>query len=139
MIVVDTNVLSELMKPSPSVAVRDWVLARSAGEVYTTSITLAEILYGIERLPDGRRKDLLHDTATEVFGAFADHVIPFHARAAVEYSSVVNERDRLGLPIDGFDAQIASICRAHRAVLATRNGKDFQHTGIDVIDPWQQA
>ena len=115
MIVVDTNVVSELMKPSPSVTVTDWVLARSGRELFTTSITLAEILYGIERLPGGRRKDLLRTTAHGVFDAFGDQVLPFGRRAAVHYSSVVGTRDRLGLPIGGFDAQIASICRTHDA------------------------
>jgi hypothetical protein len=138
-IVVDTNVVSELMRPSPSAVVTGWVRARSERELYTTSITVAEIRYGIERLPDGRRKDLLRTTADEVFGAFVEHVLPFDERAAVRYATVVDERDRGGLPIDGFDAQIAAICRVHQAVLATRNVKDFQDTGIDVVDPWQQT
>ena len=113
------------------------MLARSARELFTTSITLAEILYGIERLPSGRRKELLRTTAHDVFAAFGDQVLPFDRRAAVHYSSVVDMRDRLGLPIDGFDAQIASICRTHDAGLATRNAKDFDHAGVDVVDPWQ--
>lgn len=139
MIVVDTNVVSELMRPSPSAAVTDWVRARTGIELYTTSITLAEILYGIHRLPDGRRKELLRTTASEVFVAFEGQVLPFDSRAAVHYAEVVGSRDQLGLPIDGFDAQIVSICRAHDAALATRNGKDFQHTGVNLIDPWQQS
>lgn len=136
MIVVDTNVVSELMRPSPSPVVVGWV-RRSERELYTTSITLAEIRYGIERLADGRRKELLRSTAEEVFADFEERVLPFDAKAAVLYATIVSDRDRAGLPIDGFDAQIASICRAHRAALATRNSKDFQGTGTDVIDPWQ--
>ncbi len=136
MIVVDTNVTSELMRPLPSPAVTAWVRARSATELYTTSITLAEVRYGIERLPDGRRRDLLRATAKDVFSAFADHVLVFDATAAVEYAEIVSSRDRAGAPIDGFDAQIAAICRAHGATLATRNVKDFHDTGIDVTDPW---
>ena len=93
MIVIDTNVVSELMKPSPSAAVTDWVMARSARELFTTSITLAEILYGIERLPSARRKELLRSTAQDVFAAFGDQVLPFDRRAAVHYSSVVDTRD----------------------------------------------
>ena len=81
MIVVDTDVVSELMKPSPSAAVTDWVLAQSARELFTTSITLAEILCGIERLPGGRRKELLRTTAQDVFDAFGDQVLPFDRRA----------------------------------------------------------
>jgi toxin FitB len=136
MIVVDTNVVSELMRPSPSPVVVGWVRANER-ELYTTSITLAEIGYGIERLADGRRKELLRSTAEEVFADFAERVLAFDVQAAGVYAAVVSGRDRAGLPIDGFDAQIASICRVHRAGLATRNTKDFQDTGIDVIDPWQ--
>ncbi len=136
MIVVDTNVVSELMRPSPSAVVVDWV-RRSEQALYTTSITLAEIGYGIERLADGRRKQLLRSTAEEVFADFAERVLAFDAEAAFAYATIVSSRDRAGLPIDGFDAQIAAICSVHRAALATRNVKDFQDTAIDVIDPWQ--
>lgn len=139
MIILDTNVVSELMKPSPAPAVRDWVLAHPGNELYTTSITLAEIRYGIARLPTGRRRDLLKATADDVFAAFEDQVLPFDAAAAAHYPVIVTRRDHAGLPIDGFDAQIASICHTHDAVLATRSLKDFQDTGIDVINPWQAA
>jgi len=139
MIIVDTNVASELMKPSPSPAVQDWVRARRGDELCTTSITLAEIRYGIERLPAGRRRDLLKATADDVFAAFEDQVLLFDAAAAAHYPTIVTRRDRAGLPIDGFDAQIASICHTHDAALATRNLKDFQDTGIHLIDPWHTA
>jgi len=139
-IIVDTNVASELMKPSPDPVVRDWVRAGGRGnELCTTSITLAEIRYGIERLPAGRRRDLLKSTAEDVFAAFEDQVLPFDAAAARHYPVIVIRRDAAGLPINGFDAQIASICRAHDAALATRNLKDFKDTGIDLIDPWHAA
>lgn len=139
MIVVDTNIASELMKPSPAPVVANWVRDRRADELYTTSITLAEIRCGIERLPAGRRRNLLKETADEVFAAFEGQVLPFDAAAATHYPTIVARRDRAGRPIDGFDAQIASICATHDAALATRNIKDFQDTGIDVIDPWQAA
>lgn len=138
MIVVDTDVASELMKRAPASAVVDWVHAQSGTELYTTSITSAEIRYGIERLPVGHRKALLRRTADQVFGAFQDKVLPFDDTAAMHYAVIVADRDDAGLPIDGFDAQIASICRAHSATLATRNLKDFQGTGIGLVDPWQQ-
>lgn len=127
------------MKPSPNPAVRDWVRARVGDELCTTSITVAEIRYGIERLPAGRRKDLLTATADDVFSAFTEQVLPFDTAAAGHYGVIVTQRDRAGVPIDGFDAQIASICRAHRAALATRNVKDFEGTGIELIDPWTTA
>jgi toxin FitB len=136
MIIIDTNVVSELMLPSPSEMVVGWVRANEP-ELYTTSITLAEIHYGIQRLADGHRKRLLRSTAEEVFLQFEERVLAFDAEAALVYATIVSDRDRAGLPIDGFDAQIAAICRTHRAALATRNTKDFQDTGIEVIDPWQ--
>jgi predicted nucleic acid-binding protein len=114
-----------------------WVRARTGSELFTTSITLAEILYGIARLPDGRRRGLLRTIATEVFATFEDQVLPFDSSAATHYADVVGGRNQIGLPIDGFDAQIASICRAHGAALATRNLKEFRHTDVNLIDPWQ--
>ena len=139
MIVVDTNVIVELMRAQPHEAVVRWSLAQPPGDLYTTAITLAEVLYGIERLPSGRRKALLRETAAEVFTTFADHVLPFDAAAAAEYPLIVDARERMGRPIDGFDAQIASICRFGSSTLATRNTRDFEHTGVDLIDPWNEA
>ena len=139
MIVVDTNVVSELMRKSPDPAVRDWVRAHPGRELCTTAVTLAEIRYGIERLPAGHRKDLLATTADDLFAAFEDQVLPFDAAAATRYAAIVARRDRAGRPIDGFDAQIAAICRAREAPLATRNVKDFEDAGIDIIDPWQSV
>ena len=139
MIVFDTNVVSELMMPAPSPVVVEWVRACSAGDLYTTSVTLAEIRYGIESLPDGSRRRLPRTAVDEVFSTFEEQVLPFDADAAVRYAEVVCERDRAGMPIDGFDAQIAAICRAHGAALATRNVKDFRGTGVEVIDPWQMT
>jgi len=138
-IVVDTNVIAELMRPEPHEAVVRWSLAQAAGDLYTTAITLAEILYGIERLPSGRRRTRLRETAAEVFTTFADHVLPFNAGAAAAYPLVVDAREQMGRPIDGFDAQIASICRFGSSTLATRNTRDFEHTGIGLIDPWDEA
>jgi predicted nucleic acid-binding protein len=139
MIVVDTNVAAELMRPSPPELVRDWVISQAAGVLYTTAITVAEIRYGLDRLAGGRRKDRLQTAADEVFTAFSDYVLPFDADAAVHYALVVTRRDDAGLPIDGFDAQIAAICRARGAALATRNAQDFLETGVDVIDPWMSS
>ncbi len=137
MIVFDTNVISELMRSEPSPVVVGWVRSLRASELYTTSITIAEVRCGIERLPDGSRKQLLTAVADKVFAAFVEQVHSFDVEAATRYAAIVNERDRAGLPIDGFDAQIAAICRSHGAVLATRNLKDFHGTGIEVLDPWQ--
>jgi toxin FitB len=139
MIILDTNVVSELMRPQPAAQVRAWVGARQPGEVGTTAVTVAEIRYGIERLPDGRRKDTLLSAATELFATFGDLVQPFDTAAAAWYGRITARRDGLGLPIGSFDAQIAAICRTRDAVLATRNVKDFEETGVDLIDPWQET
>lgn len=120
MIVLDTNVVSELMNARPDPAVRGWLGAQPVAELFTTSITLAEILYGIERLPAGQRREGLHRMANGVFSAFATHVLPFDEAAAAHCASIVHARDRIGRPIDGFDAQIAAICRTRSATLASR-------------------
>ena len=138
MIVVDTNVISELMRPAPNATVVRWARAHSHRDVYTTSVSLAEIRYGIERLDAGRRKQLFTSAADEIFATFAEYVLPFDRAAAVAYAAIVSARERTGLPIDGFDAQIAAICRTHSATLATRNVRDFAGTGIDIIDPWHE-
>jgi predicted nucleic acid-binding protein len=136
-IVLDTNVVSELMRASPAPVVLAWLRRQVGTELFTTAVTVAEVRYGIARMPDGRRKDDLRRTADEVFGAFPEQVLPFDSTAAEMYADVVANRERAGNPIDGFDAQIASVCRVHRARLATRNVKDFRDTGVEAIDPWQ--
>lgn len=136
MIVVDTNVVSELMRPEPSSTVQAWVIERGHRELCTTAITVAEILYGIERLAEGKRKRTLREAAVEVFSRFAEEILPFDAAAAIVYAEIVDRSDRRGAPISGFDAQIAAICRTHSASLATRNIADFADVGIELFDPW---
>lgn len=137
MIVVDTNVLSELMRPSPSQRVRGWLGEQRASDLFVTAISIAEILYGIERLADGKRKERFADLARELFTEFEDQVLAFDQRAASVYASIVTFREALGAPINGFDAQIAAICATHNAALATRNTKDFENLDIPLIDPWR--
>jgi predicted nucleic acid-binding protein len=139
MIVLDTNVVSELMRQKPAPAVISWLRDQNGTELFTTAITIAEVRYGIARLPDGTRKTRLAEAADEIFASFPDQILPFDVAAATVYAAVVAERDRIGAPIDGFDAQIAAICRARRAHLATRNIKDFNQTGVELVDPWQYA
>jgi len=136
MIVVDTNVVSELMRSSPSELVRKWVESQPARELYTSAVTVAEVLYGIARLPEGRRQEQLRSAASEVFDGFAEQVLAFDAAAAGHYALMVSHRERLGMPIEGFDAQIAAICRARGATLATRNVSDFRETGVEIVNPW---
>lgn len=139
MIVLDTNVVSELMRIEPEPAVLSWIQERSGGGLYTTTVTVAEIRYGIARLPEGRRRESLHQAANEIFAAFPRQVLPFDLAAANAYADVVAVRENVGNPIDGFDAQIAAICRSQAATLASRNTKDFIGTGVALVNPWQEA
>jgi predicted nucleic acid-binding protein len=137
MILLDTNVLSELMKPAPNPRVVRWAASFAATSLYTTSITQAEILHGIRLLPAGKRRAALSQAAEAMFEEeFAGRVIAFGSDAARFYAEIAAERQRLGLPIAHFDAQIAAIARSTAAVLATRNGPDFAHCGVDLVDPW---
>lgn len=135
-VVLDTNVISELMRPAPEPAVVRWVTRLPPGVTSTSAVTLAELRFGVARLPKGRRRALLAQAADEVFDAFADRVLPFDAAAAREYAEVVVEREHRGAPISGFDAQIDAICRVHGAPLATRNVGDFRDLDLVLVNPW---
>lgn len=136
MIVLDTNVISELMRAVPSEEVVAWVRAQRSDELCTTAVSVAEVRYGIARLPAGKRRTGLHAAADDVFGAFADVIVAFDEVAARHYAGVVVEREQQGIPISGFDAQIAATCRSKGAALATRNTDDFAHLGLELISPW---
>ncbi len=137
MIVLDTNVVSELMRTEPAPRVVAWLQQNTDQVLATTAITVAEIQYGISRLPAGRRRATLAVAAAEIFAAFPDQILPFDLAAAHAYADIVSHRDGSGTPIGGFDAQIAAICRTRGADLATRNNKDFTDTGIALTNPWQ--
>ena len=139
MIILDTNVVSELMRPEPSPQVAAWVRDRDRRELRTTSITVAEIRYGIARLPEGRRKQVLLTAASDIFQTFEDQVLPVDATAAEHYAIIASGRERSGKPISGFNALIAAVCRSHGAALATRNFSDFDGTGVEIVDPWAPA
>lgn len=138
MIILDTNVISEIFRPSPERRVVDW-LASLEGDVAITSIALAELLAGVRRLPDGRRREALAGRIEVALAPYrgSGAVLPFDDVAAGRYAGVLVARDRAGAPISTADAQIAAICLAHGAICATRNVKDFQHTGVELVDPWR--
>jgi len=137
MIVLDTNVLSELMRRRPAARVVRWVDEQDARALTVTAVTVAELLYGIARLADGARKtELAAAVDALVREDFAGRVLPFDAAAAEHYAELVAERERQGRPVSTSDGQIAAICRCHDAALATRNVRDFDATGITVHDPW---
>jgi len=139
MIVLDTNVLSELIKPRPADVVVDWVVRHSAVDLYITAITQAEIAYGVRLLPDGKRRDALKRTVEEMFSVdFAGRILPFDAAASIPYADIAAGRRQLGRPISLFDAQIAAIVKSQVATLATRNVVDFVDCGITVMNPWDE-
>lgn len=137
MIILDTNVISEIFRSAPNHRVVAWLEALT-GDVAITAVTLAELLAGVGRLPEGRRKADLStriEVAIEPFRG-SRSILAFDDTAAVHYADVLLARETAGRPISTADAQIAAICLAHEATCATRNLKDFAHTGVDLLDPW---
>ena len=135
MFVIDTNVASELMKPAPAVA--GWIAARDAEELFLTAVSEAELLYGVAILPAGRRRQTLETAMTRWLDrGFADRILPFDSAAASAYAEIAADRRRAGRPIGEADCQIAAISRCRGAALVTRNIRDFEGAGIDVVDPW---
>ncbi|QOR69340.1 type II toxin-antitoxin system VapC family toxin [Ruania alkalisoli] len=135
MIVVDTNVLSEPLRPSPDPLVLAW-LAGHQQQIALTTISIAELLYGARRLPKGRGQSHLLAAIDQLVESAADRLYDFDRAAAASYASLRSERDRAGQPGATEDLMIAGICRVHHASLATRNGRDFLGCGLQLIDPW---
>ena len=140
MIILDTNIISELARPAPDPGVIAWLDSLPADEAAITAITAAELQYGVRRMPDGRRKAELSEAVNALIDAdFRHRVEPFDVLAADQYADVVTRREQAGQPISISDAQIAAICRVLSATLATRNTSDFAGTGVDLINPWKTA
>ncbi|MGH9615600.1 MAG: type II toxin-antitoxin system VapC family toxin [Acidobacteriaceae bacterium] len=139
MIVLDTNVLSELMRPNPSLRVIAWMRQRPRPQMSVTAITEAEIFYGVELLPLGKRRSQFLREAESMFAEdFGGRTLPFDSEAARLYGKIASTRRAIGKPISPADAQIAAIVLAHNATLATRNIMDFEALGIELINPWEQ-
>lgn len=138
MIILDTNVVSELMRPSPEPRVLRWFASQSAEDLHVTAVTMAEILYGIELISTSRRRDVVRAGAEKMFGGvFADHILTYEDRAARAFSQIASSRRRQGKPMAEFDAQIAAIARVHGATLATRNPFVFEGCGVRLVNPWE--
>ncbi|MGA6204043.1 type II toxin-antitoxin system VapC family toxin [Nocardia testacea] len=135
MIIADTNVVSELFKPTPDHHVLTWL--ETSDDVTISTVTIGEIWAGIENLPAGSRRADLATLAAELFDEFGDEVEAYDFRAARIYGRVVTERRRRGRPIGYADAQIAAICLANDCAVATRNVKDFTDLGLTIINPWE--
>jgi predicted nucleic acid-binding protein len=138
MTILDTNVISEALKPLYSPTVKGWLANQPSHGFFTTSVTQAEILFGIELMAPGKRRDSLLKAASVILYEFlAERILPFDTAAAPFYAEIMASRRRSGRPIDKADAQIAAIARAHGYSLATRNTGDFADCGLALINPWE--
>lgn len=137
MIILDTNVVSEPLKPAPDTAVLAWLNAQAPRSLFITSISLAELFAGIENLPAGqRRRALAQSLSTQLLALFADRVLSFDASAATAFANIHTQAKQAGNPIGFADCSIAAIAQAQGFSLATRNLRDFQGTSIELINPW---
>ena len=138
MIILDTNVVSELMKPIPESTVAQWFSQQEKGELKVTAVTQGELLFGALRLPSGRRKDEVLESIERVLVLFSGGVLPFDGEAANQYGAILAHRESIGRPLDRnrLDGQIAAIARANGASVATRNLRDFTDCGVEIINPW---
>ena len=140
MVVLDTDVVSELMRDNPRPAVLAWLDDQLAHNLFVTAVTEAEIRVGIAFLPEGKRRRGLAEAAERAFsGLFASRVLPFDSQAARAYAGIAVRRRKAGRPIAQVDCQVAAIAHSRGAAVATRNVRDFKGTGVDVIDPWEDT
>lgn len=137
MIFLDTNIISELMKHTPSSNVMDWIDRQEVTQLFVTTITIAEISYGISVLPAGNRRALLEDAFTKTINeAFKHRILSFDETAAHHYGKIMSHRKNLGHPMSILDGQIAAIAVAHGGTLATRNIRDFSDCALTLINPF---
>ena len=140
MIVLDTNIISELLRPAPNKQVEAWLSAQDGENVYFTTVGEAELQYGLALLPAGKRRNALSKAVEEILDEdFQDRILAFDRAAARAYAVIAAARRAAGRPISQFDCQIAAITRTNEAILATRNTGDFEGCGIRLIDPWNSV
>ena len=140
MIVLDTNVVSELARPQPDARVITWADEQDAAELVITALTAAEIRAGVALLPRGRRqREIGQRMETLLRETFSGRVLPFDVDSSPHYARILAVRRRAGRPISTIDAQIAAICAQHECELATRNTGDFRGLGLRLIDPWRHS
>ena len=137
MIVLDTNVVSELMRPLPNPAVESWIANRPAASLFFSAVGEAELRFGLAIMPAGRRRDALaSEIEAMLHDDFADWILPFDSGAARAYAEIAASRRAIGRPAAEADCQMAAITQSRGMALATRNVRDFQDMGVNVIDPW---
>lgn len=138
MIILDTNVISEAVRPAMEPSVRRWLSSQPIDKLYATAVNLAEVLFGIESMAEGRRKNLLRQDMQSIFETyFADRILPFEQNAARAYSRIVAAAQSNGRSILIADGQIAAIAEVHGFAVATRDTPPFEAAGIPVINPWK--
>lgn len=138
MLILDTNVILELLRPSPEPRVESWLAAQEGRTVYLTAVTEAELRYGVAIMGNGKRQVALTDAIDRILRIdFAGRVLPFDSGAAEAFAEVAAMRRAAGRPISQADCQIAAIARIRGAVLATRNTADFEGFGVELIEPWR--
>jgi len=139
MILLDTNVISEAMKPAPDPAVRDWLDEQAAETLHLSAVTIAELSFGIGALPKGRRKDRLMAALDGVLAMFGDRILPFDTEAARRYGDLAVRARTAGRGFPTPDGYIAAIAAAHDFAVASRDASAFEAAGLAVIDPWTAA
>ncbi len=140
MILLDTNVISELMRPAPDAAVQTWLDALAPQDLATTTVTVAELGAGLVMLPDGARRTELRRRAAELLQqGFRERIFHFDLDAAAAYADLFGLRRRAGRPTSGFDLMIAAIAKVRGMAVATRNVSDFEGCGVILVDPWSAA
>ena len=139
MILLDTNVVSEAMKPEPNASVRDWLDAQAAETLFLSSVTIAELSFGIGALPLGRRRDNLAAALDGVLGLFEPRILPFDTLAARRYGDLAVRARAAGKGFPTPDGYIAAIAAAHGCIVATRDTSAFEAAGLPLIDPWSAA
>jgi len=137
-IILDTNVLSEVIRDVPEKCVVEWMARQTSSMLFTTTITKAELFCGVYLLPDGRRKSGIKKAIEDIFEIdMSGRVLHFDEESARLYAEIASSRKKSGQPISQFDAMIAAITKSRGATLATRNVKDFTYCGISLVNPWR--
>lgn len=137
MIILDTNIISEIMRPQPEVLVVQWLDQQETSHLYLTSITLAEIRYGLGIMQDGKHKQRLSNQfEAYVDKTFEGRILDFTSESATQYANIMSHRKKAGLPMSIADGQIAAIANEHHFSIATRNTKDFEECGLQIINPF---
>lgn len=140
MFVLDTNVVSELMRPTPEQSVTAWVAGQAASSLFLTAVNEAELRFGVEIMPAGARRDAVGAAIDALLREdFAGRILPFDSHAAVAYARLAASRRAAGHPVAQADAQIAAIAAANNMAVVTRNTADFVDTGVEVVNPWPES